>query len=71
MHCGPARCSTAASATCTGRLDAYSVMMVDYRITKRVDVYAGAMFSRVADGLAAGYLHTSTLDRTVGMRFRF
>ena len=45
--------------------------MSDYRFTKRLDTYAGAMFSRVSDGLASGYLHTSTIDPMVGFRFKF
>ncbi len=44
----------------------------DYRFTKRFDVYAGAMYTSVSDGLANGYIfNTSTIDPTVGFRFRF
>lgn len=67
---GAKHCSDRSSATCSGQLDAYSVRL-DYRLNKRFDVYAGAMFSRVSDGLAAGYLHTFTLDPMVGFRFQF
>ena len=41
---------------CAGTLDAASAM-VDYRVTKRLDAYAGLMWSRVAGGLASGYLN--------------
>jgi predicted porin len=63
-------CSTAASAQCSGGLDAYSLRL-DYRWTKRFDTYAGVMFSKVDDGLANGYLHTSTADPMIGFRFQF
>jgi predicted porin len=58
------------SSKCAGTLDAASVM-VDYRITKRLDAYAGVMWSRVAGGLASGYLNFQNIGPTVGLRFRF
>ena len=64
------KCSSAASAQCSGDLDAYSFRL-DYRWTKRFDTYAGVMFSKVDDGLASGFLHTSTADPMVGFRFSF
>jgi len=67
---GTTRCSNTSAGTCSGTLDAYS-LMADYRLTKRFDTYAGAMFSKVADGLASGFLHTSTLSPMVGFRFKF
>ncbi|HZP67431.1 MAG TPA: porin [Rudaea sp.] len=67
---GLVHCSNASAGTCSGTLEAYS-LVGDYRLTKRFDVYAGAMFSRVSDGLASGYLHTSTASPMVGMRFKF
>ncbi len=67
---GLVHCSTASAATCSGSEDVYSVM-TDYRWTKRFDTYAGVMFSRVSDGLASGFLNTSTADPMVGFRFRF
>jgi len=35
------------------------------------DAYAGFMWSHVADGLAAGYLNSWTIDPTIGARFNF
>ena len=67
---GATHCTDTRADTCSGTLDAYS-LMGDYRLTKRFDVYAGAMFSRVSDGLANGYLHTSTLSTMAGFRFKF
>jgi predicted porin len=63
-------CSTAAAGTCSGTEDVYS-LMTDYRWTNRFDTYAGVMFSKVSDGLANGYLHTSTADPMIGFRFKF
>jgi predicted porin len=64
------RCSTNQNAACSGTLNAGSVA-VDWRMSKRFDVYAGAMWSSVSDGLSNGYLQTSTIDPTIGVRFKF
>jgi predicted porin len=58
------------SSKCAGNLNAVS-FMVDYRPWKRVDLYAGAMYSEVDGGLANGYLHTNDFDPTVGVRVQF
>ena len=58
------------SAACSGRLDAYS-LVADYKFDRHFDAYAGFMWSRVADGLAAGYLNSWTIDPTIGGRFNF
>ena len=58
------------NGACQGNLYAVSAM-VDYHPWKRLDVYAGAMYSAVAGGLATGYLHTSNIDPTVGVRVQF
>jgi hypothetical protein len=51
-------------------LDAVS-FAVDWQFAKKFDAYAGIMFSQVNGGLANGYLNRSTIDPTVGLRFRF
>jgi predicted porin len=67
----PASCiNPAASATCHGTFDAISVA-ADWRFAKKFDAYGGIMFSEVNGGLANGYLNRSTIDPTVGVRFRF
>lgn len=63
-------CSNNSFAACSGQLDAVSAV-ADYRFAKRFDVYAGAMFSKVSNGLSNGFLHNSTIDPTVGLRFTF
>ncbi len=58
------------SSKCAGTLDAASIM-VDYRVTKRLDAYAGVMWSQVTGGLASGYLNSQNIGPTVGLRFQF
>ncbi len=63
-------CDTTVSGACTGNFHAVSVSL-DYHLTKRFDTYAGAMWSNVSHGLANGYLNTTTIDPTIGLRFTF
>jgi predicted porin len=66
-----AGCSTNAFGTCSGNLQAYS-FDADYALSKRFDVYAGAMYSGVHNGLANGYLYQRTnINPTIGLRFKF
>jgi predicted porin len=67
---GAVGCSNASLATCSGQLNAFS-LVVDYRFAKRFDAYVGAMYSKVANGLASGFLHSNTIDPTAGLRFQF
>jgi len=67
---GAVKCSTNAAGNCSGNEDVYSVRF-DYRFNKRFDVYAGAAYSKVQDGLANGFLNTSTWDPMIGLRFNF
>jgi predicted porin len=55
---------------CAGDLNAVSGL-IDYRPFKRLDIYAGAMFSQVSGGLASGYIHTTNVDPTIGLRLTF
>ena len=63
-------CSNNTFAACSGQLNAVS-FVADYRFAKRFDVYAGAMYSKVSNGLSSGFLNTSTVDPIVGLRFTF
>jgi len=45
--------------------------LVDYRPFKRVDTYAGVMFSSVSGGLANGYIKTNNAAFTGGVRVSF
>jgi predicted porin len=65
------KCSTSASSTCSGSLEAFS-FSADYRFNQHFDAYLGAMYSSVNDGAASGYTFaTSNINPTVGVRFKF
>jgi len=63
-------CSDTSAGSCSGSENVYS-LMTDYHWTKRFDTYAGIAWSKVSDGLASGFLHTSTYDPMIGARFQF
>jgi predicted porin len=63
-------CNTAALGTCAGQLNAVS-FDVDWQFAKKFDLYAGMMYSAVANGLANGYLFRNNYAPTAGLRFRF
>ncbi len=66
-----AGCDTNKAGTCSGTESAVGVS-ADYRFTKRFDMYAGAMYTNVAGGLANGYIFsTNNIDPTIGFRFKF
>ena len=66
-----AGCSTSASGTCSGHFEAFS-FDADYTLNKHFDVYAGAMYSAVYDGVANGYLfQRNNINPTIGVRFKF
>jgi len=71
----PTRCTNpgqgvSSQSNCAGSLNWVSAML-DYQWTKRLDVYGGVSFTQAQDGLASGFAHTSTLNTTLGARFRF
>jgi predicted porin len=63
-------CADASSSKCSGTLNAVSLVAV-YKLIKHWDIYGGAMWSGVRNGLASGYLNTSNLSTMVGARFTF
>jgi predicted porin len=65
-----AGCSSDANSKCSGDLQAISVD-ADYRFNVHFDAYFGAMYSKVSDGLAAGYLYTNNINPTLGVRYKF
>jgi predicted porin len=65
-----AGCTTAASSTCSGSFEAFS-FDADYFFNKHFDAYLGAMYSGVHDGVASGYLKTTNINPTVGVRYKF
>jgi predicted porin len=58
------------SNACAGTQYAISGM-IDYRPLKRLDLYAGLMFSNVYGGLANGFLATQNIAPTAGLRVKF
>jgi predicted porin len=76
--CGPNTIAAAPGATpqgtlnsyCAGNLQAVSALL-DYRPFKRVDLYAGMMFSAASGGVASGYQHSSNFAPSAGLRISF
>jgi len=58
------------SSSCAGSEDALSAEF-DWRVVKRVDLYAGLMYSEVQGGLANGYIVNNNTAFTTGLRFAF
>jgi predicted porin len=76
-----AGCNTVVSSQCSGTLDAVS-LVVDWRFARHMDMYAGAMWSQVTNGLASGFLQTNgtpgntgnkanSVDPGIGLRYQF
>jgi predicted porin len=65
-----AGCTTIAYSNCSGSFEAFS-LDADYFFNKHFDAYLGAMYSGVHDGVASGYLHTTNINPTVGVRYKF
>jgi predicted porin len=65
-----AGCDTSAHSTCSGTLQALS-FDADYRFNVHFDIYAGAMYSSVHNGLATGYLYSTDINPTIGARYKF
>jgi len=65
-----AGCSTSAHSVCSGSFEAFS-FDADYRFNKHFDAYLGAMYSGVHDGVASGYIYTTNINPTVGVRYKF
>jgi len=65
-----AGCTTIAHSTCSGSFEAFS-FDADYRFNPHFDAYVGAMYSGVHDGVASGYLQTTNINPTIGVRYKF
>ena len=65
-----AGCSTTAHSVCSGSLEAIS-FDADYHFNVHFDAYLGAMYSGVHDGLANGYIYTTNINPTIGVRYKF
>jgi predicted porin len=65
-----AGCSSNAHSVCSGDTEAFS-LDADYRFNVHFDAYVGAMQSAVHDGMAAGYIVTTNINPTIGVRYKF
>ena len=65
-----AGCTTAAHSVCSGSFEAYSID-ADYHFSQHFDAYLGAMYSGVHDGVASGYLYSTNINPTIGVRYKF
>ena len=65
-----AGCASTVSSACSGNLEAASIA-TEYHFTKRFEGYAGAMWSNVSHGSANGYLKTTNINPTIGVKFTF
>lgn len=65
-----AGCTTTASSTCSGSFEAFS-FDADYYLSKHFDAYVGAMYGGVHDGVASGYIYSTNINPTVGVRYKF
>jgi predicted porin len=59
-----------ANTYCAGTENALSGL-IDWRPFKRLDVYAGVIWSQVTGGLASGFFHTNNVAPTAGLRLTF
>jgi predicted porin len=58
------------AATCSGTEDAIG-LVGEYHFSKKLEAYAGLMYSTVSGGMANGFLYTNTVDPTIGLRYTF
>jgi predicted porin len=61
-------CNDTRATNCSGSENVFS-LAADYHFTKKLDVYAGAMYSQFLNGLASGALHNNNIDPTIGVRY--
>lgn len=60
----------AANSACSGNTEAVSGM-IDWRPVKRLDVYAGVMYTKVAGGMANGFIQNNNTAFTTGLKLAF
>jgi predicted porin len=68
-YAAPTKTVTSTS-TCSGTEDAVG-LVAEYHFNKRFEVYGGLMYTNVTNGMASGFLYTSSVDPTVGLRYTF
>jgi predicted porin len=58
------------ASTCSGAEDAIG-FVGEYHFSKKLEAYAGLMYTTVSGGMANGFLYTNTVDPTIGLRYTF
>jgi predicted porin len=58
------------ASTCSGAEDAIG-FVGEYHFSKKLEAYAGLMYTTVSGGMANGFLYTNTVDPTIGLRYAF
>jgi predicted porin len=64
------KCSSSSFTNCSG-VEQVASIRADYQWSKNLNLYAGAAWSRVDDGLAFGYQEKEMYSTTLGARFAF
>ena len=54
-----------------GRCSGAVISITRAAMAMRFDTYAGIMFTGVHDGLANGYIHSTDMNPTIGVRYKF
>jgi predicted porin len=67
---GTCALATTALSSCSGSLDAVSVLL-DWRFAPKWDTYIGTLYSRLNGGLDSGFLAKDNWATTGGVRFRW
>jgi predicted porin len=67
---GTCALATTALASCSGALDAASVLF-DWKFAPKWDTYIGTQYSRLSGGLDNGFLAKDNLSTSAGIRFRW
>jgi len=62
--------SKSSSPTCAGDEHVMSIY-ADYHFTRKFDVYAGLMYSRVLGGQDYGFVHSNNIAPSAGVRYSF
>jgi predicted porin len=65
-----AGCATSAHSVCSGTFEAFS-LDADHHFNNHLDAYLGAVYSGVHDGAASGYIYSTNVNPTIGIRYKF
>jgi predicted porin len=67
---GTCALATTALGSCSGSLDAASVLL-DWKFAPKWDTYIGVLYSKLNGGMDSGFLANSNVSTTAGLRFRW